>query len=175
MENQINTVVRKVHRYLGFFLLVIMAMYSISGMILIYRDINLFKYPVHIEKALSVEQAEAIDLGKTDLGKALKIKEFKILKTEGDLVYFEQGTYNKASRMANYTLLSYPKWLQTLVDLHKGNSTYRYAWLRTLFGFCLLFFALSAFLMFPLRSKLFTQGRWIIAAGTALALVILLF
>ena len=42
-KSNLNKTMRVYHRYLGFFLAGIMAMYAISGIILIFRDTDLLK------------------------------------------------------------------------------------------------------------------------------------
>ncbi|MFT6416491.1 MAG: putative iron-regulated membrane protein, partial [Dokdonia sp.] len=56
------------HRYLGFFLAGIMAVYAISGIVLIFRDADTFKKTVTIERTLTPKLSE-----KT-LGAAIKNK-----------------------------------------------------------------------------------------------------
>ena len=82
---------RVVHRYLGFFLAGIMAMYALSGIVLIFRDTDFLKKEIEVNKTL------ASNLNAENLGKELKIKNFKLDKTEGDLLVFKNGTYNASS------------------------------------------------------------------------------
>src|ERR1700712_4136625 len=89
-----NTRMRIWHRYLGFFFAGIMAMYAISGIVLIFRDTNFLKS----EKI----ERRAIEPGLADdaLGKQLRKRELRIEKTEGDIVYFRDGSYNRVSGVA---------------------------------------------------------------------------
>jgi hypothetical protein len=50
--NIVGTQFRIIHRYLGFFLAGIMAMYSISGTVLIFRNTDFLKNEVQNEKQL---------------------------------------------------------------------------------------------------------------------------
>ena len=54
MKNNKSTqyYMRIVHRYLGFFLAGIMAVYALSGVLLIYRDTDILKSEQHLEKML---------------------------------------------------------------------------------------------------------------------------
>jgi acid phosphatase class B len=93
---------RVYHRYLGFFLAGIMAIYSISGVILIFRNTDFLKKKKHkIEKIASNLNEEAI-------GKAIKIKNLKIKKQAGDIIYFAEGTYNVRTGLADYTVKELP-------------------------------------------------------------------
>ena len=59
---------RVVHRYLGFFLAGIMAVYSLSGIVLIFRDTDFLKQEKQLEKQIKVNAS------KTELGKLLGIR-----------------------------------------------------------------------------------------------------
>ena len=80
---------RIIHRYLGFFLAGIMAMYAISGSILIFRTTEFLKKERHEIKTLKPGLTEE------QLGKELKIKGFKVISTRNETVNFKEGTYNK--------------------------------------------------------------------------------
>ena len=83
---------RTTHRYLGFFLAGIMAVYALSGIVLIFRDTNIFKKERKKEAELSPGmEADAV-------GKKIKVRDLKFTKTEGDLKYFDQGIYNNKNR-----------------------------------------------------------------------------
>ncbi|MEL6926721.1 MAG: hypothetical protein AAFO94_21960, partial [Bacteroidota bacterium] len=68
---------RILHRYLGFFLVGIMAVYAVSGIVLIFRDTDLLK------KEYTVEKQIATNVAPNALGKELKIKNLKVERTEG--------------------------------------------------------------------------------------------
>ena len=80
---------RIIHRYLGFYLAGIMAVYSISGIALIFRKTDVFKKEVKITKTISP------NLSVKDLESTLKIKNLYVNSIEGNLVYFDKGRYNK--------------------------------------------------------------------------------
>ena len=65
---------RVYHRYLGFFLAGIMAIYSISGIILIFRNTDFLK-----KEKQKIETIDA-NLEEEAIGKAIKIKNLKIIK-----------------------------------------------------------------------------------------------
>ena len=49
-KQPMGVTMRVIHRYLGFFLVGIMAMYALSGTVLIFRDTDFFKQERHITK-----------------------------------------------------------------------------------------------------------------------------
>ena len=59
---------RVLHRYLGFFLVGIMAVYAISGIVLIFRDTDFLKKEIAYEKQVKPNATAE------ELGKLIKIK-----------------------------------------------------------------------------------------------------
>jgi hypothetical protein len=124
---------RVIHRYLGFFLAGIMAIYALSGIVLIFRETNFLKRDVLVEKT--------IDSGLTaaQLGPALRIKGLQVERTEGELFYFKAGSYNAATGAAAYTVKELPLVLDKLTHLHKANTNDPLYFLNISFGLSLLF------------------------------------
>ena len=106
------------HRYLGFFLAGVMAVYALSGIVLIFRKTDTFK------KDISVQVAVEPQLGAEALGKALKIKELSFDKNflgdftlennlikkneKNDLIYIGCQILNKSlfneCRVSNFSI-----------------------------------------------------------------------
>lgn len=158
---------RLIHRYMGYLLIVIMMIYAISGVVLIYRDTTLFKKEVLIEKQLDT------GLSGDQLGRVLRIRQFELLKENNGVLYFREGSYDRESGMAKYTAYEYPWLIQEMNKFHLANSKHRYSWLSTVFGIALLFFAVSSFWMFPVKSKIFKKGIQFATIGMLLAIVVL--
>ena len=110
-----NKWMRLIHRYLGFFLIGIMIVYSLSGVVLIFRDTDFLKNKTEVEKALPT------NLDANDLGRALKMNKFRAGKTEGDLLLFKDGQYNKATGFVKYTKKELPFVLTRMTHLHKAT------------------------------------------------------
>ena len=158
---------RSLHRYLGFFLAGIMFVYALSGIILIYRDTDVFKIETTVKKILSADLDEAV------LSKKIKIKNLKITKTVNEISYFEKGNYNKKTGEVSYLKMKLPFVLQKLNDLHKADTDHPLYWLNIFFGVSLLFFVVSAFWMFKPKSKHFQTGIRIGIAGSIFTFIIL--
>ena len=158
---------RVVHRYLGFFLAGIMIVYAISGIVLTFRNTDYLKKEIHLEKILKPNIA--VD----DLGSALQKGRFSVDKVEGDLMYFEGGSYNKKTGVAMYTEKKLPILLEKMNNIHKMHSGHPLFWLGIFFGISLLFFAISAFWMFKPTTSIFKKGMYFTAGGIALTLVML--
>lgn len=88
-KQTLSTSMRIVHRYLGFFLAGIMAVYALSGIVLIFRDSGFLKQEKQVIKTVKPNASGE------DLGRMLEIRGFKAEREEGDIVYFKEGTYNK--------------------------------------------------------------------------------
>lgn len=167
LKSSTSTNMRIIHRYLGFFLCGIMAVYALSGILLIFRDTDLLK------KEKQVVKEVAANLEENKIGEAIGLKQLKIRKTEGDTVYFENGTYSKSSGRAEYTVKELPYVLSNMTKLHKAKSAEPLFFLNVFFGISLLFFVISSFWMFAPKSSIFKKGLYFTLAGVILTLVLL--
>lgn len=158
---------RVYHRYLGFFLAGIMAVYAISGIVLIFRDTDFLKQERQEQKTLKP------GLSADELGKAIRVKELKIEKVSGDTQFFNQGTYNRSTGEVNYTVKLLPKGIEKLTQLHKANTKQPLFYLNVFFGLSLLFFVVSSFWMFMPRTTIFKKGLYFTLAGIILTIVLL--
>lgn len=162
-----NNKMRIYHRYLGFFLTGIMAMYAISGVVLIFRDTDFLKVENEIERQLEPNLPEA------EIGRALRMKEFKADKTEGNVVYFSTGTYDSSTGLAKYKAKQLPYVLDKMTKLHKANTNQPLFYFNIFFGVSLLFFVLSAFWMFMPQTEVFRRGVYFALGGLVLTLVLI--
>ena len=162
-----RTFMRITHRYLGFFLAGIMAVYAISGVLLIYRDTDFLKKEIKIDKKI------AANLSEKELGKELKLKNFEVKKKEGDILKFKQGTYSAATGQVKYTKKELPFVLDKMTKLHKSQSGDKLSPLNAFFGISLFFFVISSFWMFNTKTKAFKRGVKFAIAGLIIAMVLL--
>jgi uncharacterized iron-regulated membrane protein len=158
---------RVLHRYLGFFLAGIMAVYAISGIVLIFRDTDFLKS----------ERTEEIrvepNVKNENIGKALDLRRYNFEREEGDMVYFKNGDYNKKTGVAHITTKELPYILDKMTHLHKASTDDPLYWLNVFFGVSLLFFVLSAFWMYLPKTKVFKTGLLYSLAGLVLTLILL--
>ena len=164
---KISNQFRVFHRYLGFFLAGIMAVYAISGIVLTFRNTDVMKSEVQVtatlEKGLDGEA----------LGVALRRRGFEAQKTEGDVIFFEGGTYNSATGQAQYTEKRLPVVLEKMNNLHKMHTANPLFWLGIFFGVALLFFSVSAFFMFLPGAPVYKKGLYFAGAGFPLTVILL--
>lgn len=162
-----RSLMRITHRYLGFFMAGMMAVYSISGILMTYRDTDFLKKDKMYEKVFGK------NLGEKDLSKKIKMKGFEVQKIENGIVYFKGGTYNSATGKAQYTKKELPFVLDKMTQLHKSQSKDSLSPLNAFFGFSLFFFVISSFWMFNFKSKAFRRGMIYAGVGFILAVILI--
>lgn len=162
-----NKQMRLYHRYLGFFLAGIMAVYALSGIVMIFRNTDVFM------KKLEIDEVLPDDTRVEDLGKVLGIRRFEIQREENGIVYFKEGIYNTSTHQALFTKKELPFILEKMTELHKATSDRPLAFLNVFFGIALFFFVFSAFWMFAPGSDLFRKGVYFAIGGLVFTLLML--
>ncbi len=158
---------RVYHRYLGFFLAGIMTVYAMSGIVLIFRNTDFLKQEKIVEKQIPVETPQ------DKIGAALKVRNFKVEKHEGNLIYFRNGVYDQTTGRATITTKTLPFVLDKMTKMHKATTNSPLFFLNIFFGLSLLFFVLSAFWMYIPGSSAFKKGMYFVLAGLVFALVVI--
>ncbi|MBI1781469.1 MAG: PepSY domain-containing protein [Sphingobacteriales bacterium] len=163
----VHNTMRIWHRYLGFFLAGIMAIYSLSGILLIFRSTDFLKQ----EK----KKSEQLKSGMTaeQVGQAIRMRDLKFESGNGAVQNFKQGTYNSETGAVNYTIKTLPNALDKLTKLHKANTKDPLFYLNVFFGVSLLFFVISSFWMFMPSTSIFKKGLYFTLAGAILVLIML--
>ena len=150
-NRKISNQVRSIHRYLGFFLAGIMFMYAITGITLIFRNTDIFKKTVTVEKQLE-KGLEVLP----------KIKGAKNLN------------YNELTGLLTYTQSKPPKVLGMMEKIHKAKSSDPLYFFNIFFGASLLFFVLSSYWMFLPQTAIFKKAIYFTLAGLLLAAIMFL-
>lgn len=160
--------IRIYHRYLGFFLAGIMAIYGLSGIVMIFRNTNTFKKITKIETTIDANlKGEAI-------GPALKTRVL-VDKTEGGIIHFNKtGTYNSTTGAVYYEKAELPVFLDKIEHLHKATVDSPLYYFNIFFGLSLFFFAISSFWMFMPSTSVFKKGVYF-SIGGAILLLIMIF
>lgn len=157
---------RVIHRYLGFFLAGIMAVYALSGIIMIFRETEFLK-----KETIETIQLET-NLTGGELSPKLRMG-VKIDRTDGNVLYFKDGNYNMATGVATVKKLKLPFVLEKMERLHKATTNSPLYFLNIFFGTSLLFFVISAFWMYSPKMSVFKKGLYFSIAGTILTLLML--
>lgn len=159
--------IRALHRDVGFFVIGLMAVYAVSGILLIYRNTDF----LNVEKQVEVQLTTGLTC--ETLPQKLRLKNINPIQTEKDVISFSNGTYNIQTGIATYTIKEKPFPLNKLINLHKTNGTQPTHWFTTLFGISVLFLIISAFWMFPRRSSLFKRGIFLTVGGIIFTVILL--
>jgi len=110
-----------------------MAVYVISGIVMIFRNDNTFKIISEVENTLP------LNLDESAIGKALKIKRLTFERVEGDQLIFKEGTYNQATGKTVCLKKELPYILDKMKHLHKATTNSPIYWLNIFFGISLFF------------------------------------
>jgi len=167
-KTSLSLKMRIIHRYLGFFLVGIMSVYALSGIVLIFRDSDVFKQEKQITEQIKVNASS------DELGELLEMRRLKATKEENNKIYFQNGFYDKETGIAEYKIKELPFILDKMTHLHKAKSSDALFFLNIFFGVALLFFSLSSFFMFLPKTSVFKKGLYFTLAGIVLTLLLLL-
>lgn len=167
-RKNIRWYMRYLHNKIGFFIVGLVIIYSLSGIVQTYRDTDLLK------KQINHEQVLAAGLNEAQLGAVLKMKNLKVDKTENNILYFKDGTYDAGTGIAKYTTKELYSLIKKLTDMHKANSKSMVHYFTVVFSVLLLFMSISAFWMFKPGTKLFSSGVWLTIAGIVASVLLLL-
>ncbi|CAG5080364.1 hypothetical protein CRYO30217_01275 [Parvicella tangerina] len=156
---------RVLHRYLGYFLAGIMAVYALSGILLIFRTTDFLKSEVvkekEIEKGLTQEE----------INPELRLGSFQ--RNDHGVLYFEHGNYDPTSGMVKAKKMELPYLLDKMTHLHKSSTKDPLFYLNIFFGVALLFFVISAFFMYMPGTDILKKGLYFTLAGVVLTLLLL--
>lgn len=165
----INRYMRSLHRDIGYFVIGLTIIFSLSGLLLVFRDTGFLKYPTVVTKDLPAEM-------RTDeVQSALRLKRVKVVEDNGNTYRIvsgneEIGLYDLVSGRAEYTVDSYPELINRLNLLHKTDSASGQSFLAIIYSFLLLFLALSPLCFHKPGSRMFRRSLTYLGGGVALAL-----
>ncbi len=158
-KKSLQNTMRALHRDIGFFLIGLVVLYSLSGVLLIYRDTDFLKTTQRIETTL------APNLEEQSLARALREKRLIGVHQEGEALVFKGGSYNRVTGQVSYQTEKLPQFLEMFVNLHKASSEKAVSWITTLFGGLLAFMAISSFWMFRSSHRHFKRGITLATVG----------
>lgn len=165
----IQKIMRAMHRDIGFLVIGLTLIFAVSGIILVHRDSDLLKAPRQVEKRFHPY------LNKFELGLALRMRDFHILREDSTMIYFTpQGAYNKKTGVAIYHTDEVPGFFQKLNKLHRIKSKNKMSWFVIAYCVLLAFLAISSFWMYKPKTKPFKRGIIFTLAGFIIAAILLL-
>ena len=172
MENsgsKMRKLMRDLHNKVGFIIVSLVVIYSLSGIVQTYRDTSFLKHEIKNEKTIEA------NLDAEKLGKEIKQKELKIDSTVGGILYFKNGSYNSVSGEVKYTTKELYSWIKPFTELHKSNSKNIVHYFTVVFAIALFFMCVSAFWMFKPGTKAFSSGVVLTVLGLVASIVLILF
>ncbi|NCA31078.1 MAG: hypothetical protein EBS93_10240, partial [Chitinophagia bacterium] len=144
------------------------AVYSLSGIVLIFRDTDFLKREKQIERQIKP------NIKNEELGRELRMREFKVEKEDGNIISFKQGTYNKETGLAKYKSKELLPFVDKLTKLHKASTKDPLFFLNVFFGLSLFFFVVSSFWMFLPKTTIFKKGLYFTLSGIILTIILLI-
>lgn len=167
-KKSIQYYMRVLHRDIGFLILGLIVIYSISGIVLTFRDTNFLKTERQVEQQLEP------DLQANELGEALRMRRFSVESEDAEIIDFGTGTYSKETGLTTYSVYELPVVLEHFNDLHKTMSSGAASPFTTILGFLLLFMAISSFWMFKTTTPHFKRGMLLTVVGVLASIVLLM-
>ncbi len=167
-KKSFNHYIRALHRDIGFFVIGLTVVFCASGIVLIFRDTDFLIYEKTVEKQIEP------NLESSELGKELRLRNIGDVKVGDEVISFDNGTYNRTTGKAVYTIKELPSLFRKLNTLHKAPSGNWLHWFSMIYGILLLFLALSSFWMYKPNSKLFKRGIIITCTGLLVAALLLI-
>lgn len=158
---------RALHRDLGYLIVGLVVVYSLSGVILIFRNTAFLKREKSIELQLRPQ------LNSESLNKELKMRDFKVEREESGVIYFKTGSYDSQTGLATYKIEEVIPPFDRFIKLHKITSQNFIHWILVLFGVVMFFMAISAFWMYKPNTTRFRRGIILSVAGVLLAVLLL--
>ena len=168
----IHKTMRALHRDVGFLLIGMAIIYSLSGITMIYRDKGVFdvtnEYAEVLDPALKLQQ----------VGQEIEKKNLKEVSADGAMLHFKQGTkttgkYNSQTGETQWTAKEPPFVIKQFQKLHKAGSKDAQHWFSVIFGVLFLFLGISSFWMFKPGTRLFNRGVVLAILGIIGAIALL--
>lgn len=166
-KNNTQRIMRALHRDVGFFIIGLIVIYSISGIVLTYRNTQLFKSEYRVEKNLEP------GMETTELGEALHMRRFRVESESDNFVYFESGTYNKETGLASYSSYELPSILDRFIRLHKTESGSIRSYFTVALGISLGFMAISSLWLYKPGTNRSKRGFILTAVGVVVSVLLL--
>ena len=165
---KMRRIMRDLHNKIGFVIVSLVVIYSLSGIVQTYRDTSFLKHDINNEKTIET------NLDAEKLGKVIKLKNLKVEKTEGRIIYFKEGFYNTQTGEVKYTTEELYGWIKPFTELHKSNSKNIVHYFTIGFAVALFFMCVSAFWMFKPGTKAFSSGVILTVLGIIASIVLVL-
>ena len=146
MENtgtKMRKLMRDLHNKIGYFIVGLVIIYSLSGVVQTYRDTSFLKHDVEKEKTIEKGLVADSLLHVVKIGKAANQKELKITHVEGAILYFKDGSYDANTGVVKFSAKELCNWVKPFTELHKSNSKGLVHYFTIMFAIALFFMSVS--------------------------------
>jgi len=154
---------RSLHRDIGALLIGMTIVYTLSGIILIYRDKGFTASGIKVVKTLDA------NLKLHSVREKLNLWKLVIIRETDDEVIFKGGKYNRKTGKAEIMKIQYPFLIDKMNKFHMVHSRIMVHILGVIYAICLLFLALSSFFMYKTKSAVFRRYIFLTAIGCIIA------
>lgn len=166
---QLNARMRKLHRDVGGLVVAMSVMFAMSGMIMVFRDVEFLQRETRVEKTI------AAGLGPDEVKEALRLRQFRLRGAPaGAIIEFEGGTYDPATGKASYVEKGYPAPVKQVTTLHKATSGRPFFFVTLAYALALLTLVVTSFWMYKPGTPQFRRFTLMVGAGIVGAGVVLL-
>ncbi len=187
---------REWHRDLGYLVIGMTIIYSLSGIVLSFRDLHLFEKEyilnAKIEKNLQKEQLKDKIISvyaqneqkkqlPTHIVKKSILDNFDKIEENNEFIKYQISrkkdmkfiTYYKNSGEVIYSISGYPSFIQVFIDSHKSTSKDRWSYLALAYSIILFFLAISAIFMVKGKYGFKQRGIYLTLVGIGLVVLFL--
>lgn len=181
-----SSVIRTLHRDLGYFAIGLTLIYAISGIILAGRGLGWFQeeFTAEVIMATKIDRKDfnnsfkkEVSLGHLDsvfdkkTAKAVQRKlKLKLKKKEGDIYSFNAWrtldvVYDSNSGHTVATYKSYPRIIKPFIDVHKSSHNSAWFYISIIYSVILSFLAVSSFWLIKGKNGFMKRGIYFMLAG----------
>jgi|GEM_PF-391858 len=101
-----------------------------------------------------------------------RMRSARVVKIDGDIIFFDKGTYNKATGELKTTVSEIVFPINKMIELHKAGTRSISHWFIAAFAIILIFLAVSSFWMFKKNHPNFKRGFILAAAGIIFSVIL---
>ena len=171
-KTTVRSIMRSLHRDIGFLAMAMLAVHAISGIDLVYRDRDIG----FLRKDTQREMKLAPDIKPEDLKNQFlfrRMRNFKITGVDDNIVHFTGGSYNSVTGETKYTRKESVFPFNKFIKIHKAISSQATHVINVLFGIAMLFLGVSSFWMFKPGHRCFSRGIRFTVAGAVITIILL--
>ncbi|RXJ96118.1 hypothetical protein CRV00_02740 [Malaciobacter molluscorum] len=177
-EKKLSQKLRNWHRDLGYFVIGITIIYSLTGIMLTLRDLHIFE-----KEYVTIEKIDATKKIENEIKNKFKekIETLKVIENNDKYIKYQASkkegkkvlTYFKDTNEAKLITVDYPPYIKPFIQAHKSKSKDKWSYLALAYSTILLFLAISAIFMVKGKYGFKKRGIYLTLGGVLLVVVFL--